>query len=253
MSKWLGRGILLGWLSVTGMSALALGEGFYTGLELAHSSSSYNANKVKVNIPALGLADVPLNTALSNLNLIFAGVPSSGDTSVNNSGFGGRLYLGNKFSKMFAVVAGYTRYADAVIKNVFQISSSEPTQFGINQIGGTNTRVEQQSLDLSGKLFVPILDLFEIYGMLGLAYLDTFLPVKATVTTTPNQGAPGAVNQIKINRNHQTNYDMMYGFGAGYSFDDSFIVGLSYQQAQPQSKGIKSSSLVSLDLVFSFG
>lgn len=251
--KYLGRVLCACWLIAVAMPSWSLSEGFYTGLELGYSSSSYNGNNVKVSIPALGLSSVPLDTAASNLDPTFAAIPSSGALETDNDGVGGRLYLGYKFYKILSIEGGYTRYADSVIKNTFQISSSDFTIFGADKIVGTNTRVEQQSLDLSAKVFVPILDLFELYGMLGMAYLDTFLPTKATVTTIPNTTGGGATNQIKISRTHSSNYEMMYGFGGGYSFNDSFIFGLTYQQVQPSSKKIEKSSLVALDFIFSFG
>jgi len=248
------RVLLIGFISLFSISGLTLREGFYSGLELGYSTSSYNANNVTVDIPTLGLKDVPLSTTMNRLNSAFASTVSTAATDTSNDGVGGRLYLGYKFYKILSFEAGYTRYADSVIKNVFQISSDEFTTYGVNQIIGTNTRVEQQSLDLSGKVFVPILDLFEVYGMVGLAYVDTFLPTQTAVTRITNtNGLGGQSYKLQINRSHFNNYEFMYGFGGGYSFDDRFIMGITYQQVQPQSKRIEKSSLLALDFIFSFG
>ena len=157
------------------------------------------------------------------------------------------------FYKLLSIEASYTRYSDAVIKNIFQLSSSEPTLFGGYEIIGTNARIEQQSLDLNAKVFVPIFDLFDLYGMIGMSYLDTNLPTKVSYTEVPGGSVESAiVSQLKLTKVHNFNYEMMYGFGAGYSFDDRFIFGLSYQQVQPASKKINKSSLFAFDLVFSF-
>ncbi len=252
MIYWIRSYLLAICLLTVAVPSWSLSEGFYTGLELGYSVSAYTGNNVKVQIPQLNEVGVPLATAASELSPAYAAIPLSGILTVENDGVGGRLYLGYKFYKILAIEGGYTRYADAVISNTFQLSSANPIVWGNNSLIGANTRVEQQALDLSAKLFIPVLDLFSLYGLLGISYLDTFLPTKASLEATP-QSNGGNLYEVKITRAHQNNYAMLYGFGGGYSFNDSFIVGLTYQQLQPSSTQIQRSSLLALDMIFSFG
>ena len=252
MTRWIRSCVLAICLLTVTVPSWSLSEGFYTGLELGYSVSAYTGNNVKVQIPELNKVDVPLTTAASQLSPDYATIPASGVLTVQNDGIGGRLYLGYKFYKILAIEGGYTRYADAVITNTFQLSSTDPIVWENNSLIGANTRVEQQALDVSAKLFIPVLDLFSLYGMLGVSYLDTFLPTKATLEVTP-QSNDGNLYAVKITRAHQNNYAMLYGFGGGYSFNDSFIVGITYQQLQPSGAQIQRSSLLALDMIVSFG
>ena len=248
--------VLLGTcLSLYGMSCMALFDGFYTGMALGYSSSGYSENNVRVDIPQFGLTDVTLNTAANSFVPALATTPNSAAVQTDTSDAGGRIYLGYKFQKLFGIETGYTRFADAVINNVFHVS---PDQFNVitgttNLIVGTNTRVEQQSIDLSGKVFVPVLDLFQVWGQLGVAYVDTSLPDKASFVTKIEADGVSTLTNIKISRSNQYHYEMLYGFGAGYSWDDRFNVDLAFQQMQPSGNTIQSSSLVSIDFTVSFG
>lgn len=239
-------------------SVWALAEGFYLGIHGGLSSSSYTGDNLKVDVEAPishcpGCTDVALSTPFHTISPLFILIPDSGVLSLDDQGIGGRLYLGYKFYKILGIEGGYTRYADTVIKNVFQVDSDPSTTGTLPQLIGANARAEQQSLDFSAKLFMPLLDLFEIYGLVGIAYLDSFLPDKAQFEVM-TQADPNLIShKMKITNKHHFNYELIYGFGIGYSFDDRFILGVTYQQVRPNATGIQSSSLVGIDTVFSFG
>ena len=249
MYKLVGKLLLGGVLLIKAISACALYDGFYTGLEAGYSDSGYTKNNVKVDIPGLFLTNIPIGETVPDL-------PATVPVRTDEDNVGLRLYMGYKFQKMFGLEFGYTRYADVVFDNIFGINSSDLTTFQeviTVQLLGANTRVETQSVDFLGKLFIPILDLFEVFVEYGYAYVDINTPDKVDVIMTETtQPSPSLSIRLKSQRKHEQKLLAKYGFGAGYSFDDRFSLDLMYSQVNGEGK-FKSSSLTAINLIVSFG
>ncbi len=249
MYRQVGKLLLGGILLVKAAGAFALYDGFYSGLELGYSNSGYSKNNVTVDIPELSLTDIAIGDTIPNF-------PGSVPVETDEDYLGARLYMGYKFEKMFALEWGYTRYADVVFTHIFGINSSSMLKITDNNLTidllGANTRVETQSIDLLGKIFIPILNLFDVFLEYGYAYVDINTPKTVDVIITDTFNPPSLNIRLKSQRTHEQKLLAKYGVGVGYNFADRAAIDLVYSQVNGKDQW-QSSSLTAINFTLSFG
>ena len=135
-------------------------------------------------------------------------------TTIDDDGFGGRLYGGYQFTENWAVELGWTLYADTDVT-----------------VGGTKTDMSQWAIDLVAKGIIPLSNGFSVYGKLGPAYVDS-----------DRGGSLGS---------DEDEFTLAYGLGTSYAFSRNFEADLSWTRVHGQSV-IGDADLFALGAIYHF-
>ena len=197
LKKYLGTLLLL-----TSGTAMAAQDGWHALFQLGYADSDYSRTKLGVN---------PLGGAFS---------ARVGD---KNDGLGGRLGFMYQFNEFIAMEAGYTRYADVQLTNIFGIP-------------GFNGTLEPSAVDLTLRTMLPIRPQFKAFSKYGLAYASL------NSKTSNNLGYNAKVNEDAIRP--------AYGLGVSYDLSENFSAELTWMRVQQQKGKIQNQTLTSLGVSY---
>ncbi|MBB71380.1 MAG: hypothetical protein CMF50_03180 [Legionellales bacterium] len=206
---------------VLATSAYATPNGFYAGGQLGYSDSDYTA-------ASQGLKSVSLNGTSTQ-------VSGPANTKTEKDHLGGRLYTGYQFNKYLGAELGFTDYGDNKIKNAYGLE-------------GTNVTLNNQAVDLVGKLSYPVTDKFDVFGKAGGAYVMAD-KAKSDVTATTVPG--GAMFSGTVKTKSMDKLRPTYGLGASYMLTNNVSADLSYMRIQG-GNGVKDTSLTALGVAYHF-
>ncbi len=135
-------------------------------------------------------------------------------TSNRTSGKGWSSVLGYKINPFFGLEGGYTRYADAILKNSQSITAAHD---------------EHYAIDLAGKFILPITQIpLELYGKAGLSWIH------AKIGKVDTNAA--AVDNLVFDTSTKTSRGLYAAAGAQYYFTSNFSAHIQYAQAYGSSK-----------------
>ena len=118
----------------------------------------------------------------------FVDHPASKDKNISNNGLAGRVALGYQFNQNFAVEAGYLQLGEKKV-NVGAIPVT-PSSLSEGKL-----KLQQNAIDLVGKGIIPVANNINVYGKLGVAYVNTRIqgilqtPGQPTITADLNDKA----------------------------------------------------------------
>lgn len=156
-------------------------------------------------------------------------VTYSPGASVTSAGLGGNIDAGYKFIPYFATEIGYSKYADAKIKN---------------PAGTQGATAKNTALDITAKGILPIVNTsVQFFAKLGLAYARSDVSISdATAAST----MPGLQTGT-----HKT-ASAYLGAGLDYSISPNFPVNFQWQRAQGDNR-TGALDLYSVGLAYIFG
>lgn len=97
---------------------------------------------------------------------------------LSNNGLAGRVALGYQFNQNFAVEAGYMQLSESKVDGAIQI----PKKRGLTP---ATLKLQQNAIDLVGKGIIPINNNINVYGKLGVAYINTNFKGTVQIQGTP--------------------------------------------------------------------
>jgi OmpA-OmpF porin, OOP family len=173
----------------------------------------------------LGYADTHMGSKLSK--------------DLSNNGLAGRVALGYQFNQNFAVEAGYLQLSESKVSRAIQIPKVGLTQAAL--------KLQQNVIDIVGKGIIPLSNNVNVYGKLGVAYINTNFkgtaqtPGLPTVTVDFNdtaniakhkwapEAAVGVSYDITPNVSLDTSLTHIQPLGSNKPGNIDFVaVGLSY-------------------------
>jgi hypothetical protein len=165
----------------------------------------------------LGGSNIKASASSQNLN------PASTD----DSGFAWNVFTGYQMNSNFALEIDYTDYAEVSYKNVKGVS-------------GANSKLDQQSLGLVGKLMFPIGAGFEVFATGGLDYVNV-------------ERKPNSLAKANGASTHSSNpLRPTYGVGAGYNFYPGWSLLVEWNQIS-SGGGVETSNYLAGGLAYHFG
>jgi OmpA-OmpF porin, OOP family len=159
---------------------------------------------------------------------------SGTDINVSGSdGLAGGVFAGYQFNRNFALELGYTHYHNTSVSNIL------PAGYGLNG----NVSIKDQALDLVGKGIIPLANCFNLYGELGMAYLDE--KVSANVSDGFASGTASESENAVL---------PTFGIGVSYDITPNVPVSLGWNRIQKVGNtDLTSKDLVSLGIAYNFG
>jgi len=166
-----------------------------------------------------------------------------GNTSSN--GAAGRLYVGYQFGCMSALEFGWMRFNSVPVKataTLFDRGSGFP---GTVDSSGT---IKMNAFDLVGKGILPLRYNINVYGKLGLAYLEGRTNASAAVTEN------GVVSGADNNSDITSRVFPTFGLGIAYDFRPDIEMDVSWNRIQKvgHSEALGSTDLISIGLALHF-
>jgi OOP family OmpA-OmpF porin len=159
---------------------------------------------------------------------------SDADKSGNNTGLGGRVFIGYNFTQYIGVEAGYNKYAD--------------TSYALNDDTNFTFDYELYTLDALAKLYLPLTSInpaLDVYALGGVA------SAYGSVSNVQyyGYGAPSTSNNTFV---------AMVGLGAQYAITPHLTTALEYTltggtSGDSENLGIPQSSLVTLNVAYQIG
>jgi opacity protein-like surface antigen len=141
----------------------------------------------------------------------------SGRTSVSNdTGWGGRIFVGYQFHKYFAVEAGYFLMRTATVSGNGLITTPDNATAALIGTGYFNDDVKTQAFDIVAKGIIPVNDSFNFYAKLGAGYLMNKESINYGYDFSSVQG-PKQDFSASDNNN---NFAFVYGLGAAYHIEN---------------------------------
>jgi OOP family OmpA-OmpF porin len=147
------------------------------------------------------------------------------DNNLSNNGLAGRLAIGYQFNQNFAVEAGYLQLGQTKANDLLNLPINLP------KIGLTDSslKLRQNAIDLVGKGIIPVASNVNVYGKLGVAYVNTTIEVTAKVTGVPT---------VSVNLNDSFNvakhkWAPEAAVGVSYDITPNVSVDTSWTHIQP--------------------
>jgi len=205
-------------------TSYATGAGFYLGGQLGETNTH---NKQQ-------------NLQTGNL---FPGIPflfNQGTTLVNanNTGVGGRIFMGYNVNSYFGIESGYTHFG----ATHYKVGSPMPPLAAGNPLG--NPGIQENGFDILGKGSFPFsASGFGIFGKAGIAIVRTSLAGSLTTTFNNTTGQyvtkTGTTNYVRPAIAIGASYDITQRWvadltlsrvlgGAGFQSGDLYSLGISY-------------------------
>lgn len=158
------------------------------------------------------------------------------DTSLNNiffndTGRGGRIFLGYQFNNYFAIEVGYYRFstlefnADLNTNIVVDQNIVDDVDINIPLSVSTQVRVQTDAFDLVAKGMYPFTDKFSVYAKLGLVALNSSGTGSITLQT------PYVDVSLYTAPNVNIIYPI-YGIGMNYDATQHITIDLSLMRIQ---------------------
>lgn len=146
-------------------------------------------------------------------------------SSVDDTGFAGRVFLGYQFNQYGAVELGGVYLPEATF----------------NKVGGTTTHADlkQYSIDLLAKGTLPLGTAFGLYAKGGLAWIHRD-DLEATISGTKYESNITKSKVVPV-----------LGAGAEYNFTDQFTTDISYLRYFP-SGNLRATDLYSVGFTYKF-
>ncbi|MGB6975972.1 MAG: outer membrane beta-barrel protein [Gammaproteobacteria bacterium] len=154
-------------------------------------------------------------------------VESFQNYSVNEGGFGGRLYAGWSFNPYLSVEGGYTQFA----KNKYSFNSTDGILYG----NGDET-IKTNAWDVVGKVSLPL----SVFNP-SLTGLSLYAKGGAAYVTANDSGSVSVITNFPdadLN-NSNSSFDAtahswapVYGVGAAYTFSNNFGLDASFTRIQ---------------------
>lgn len=158
----------------------------------------------------------------SSTNDILAG------SSVDNKSWAGRIYGGYQFNKFIAAEFGYTYLGKVGFNDILGVS-------------GADADLQQQALDLTAKIMLPITRQFQVFALLGGDYM--MANVTNISSTADNLGISGSGSQ--------TAFGGTYGLGAEYDFNPNWGIDGTWRHFGGNN-GIQNTDLFTLGIAWHF-
>ncbi len=150
-----------------------------------------------------------------------------GSAKVDDSGTGYRIQAGYQFNANFALETGYNRYSSVEFSNIGGVS-------------GASGKVTPQSLDVLGKLIMPITSGANVFAKVGVAFAEA-----DGSSNTPAKNAGATFSD-------EHSFRPIYGLGGSYEFYPALTAEISWLQI-PEGGGIRRTDLVGFGLTYFFG
>lgn len=190
----------------------AAGPGLYFGTNIGYS----NLNNNKRAVPVAG------SSTITNPNGTTSPSPAGAIVSPNNTGLGGRVFVGGNITKYFGLEMGLARYASSTYK--------APT--------GDSGSIHTSAFDFEGiGLFPFATSGFSVFGKFGFAYLRA---VQSRKLTTQGDSA------------NNSGLHPLIGFGVGYDLTQSWMLDLSATRVISRSNALPSPNFVALGISYHF-
>jgi len=181
---------------------------FYLGIQMGYADLNYSKS---------WLSKYPLITS--------AGASYSTTSSIDDTGFAGRVFLGYEFN----------RYAALELGGIYL------PEVTFHKVGGTtlNADFNQFGADLLFKGTIPLGTAFGLYGKGGLAWIH-----RDDLTATNN----GVKYESDISKNKAV---PVLGAGFDFNFTDQFTADISYLRYFPEGN-LRATDLYTVGLIYKF-
>lgn len=211
----------------------ATGAGFYYGVLLGYSNINNEPKNVTGNTTTVPLAPggscpPSTSTLIISPNDTFTGCNITNvqtNVSPNNTGFGGRLYIGGNFNKYAGMEFGYTHY--------------QPSEYNATELNPSrNPLIQENALDLVAKAQYP-LDPFGVFAKVGMAYVRRTAGGSLTEPSSSGKRT-GTTNNVRPTLSVGVFYDFTPNWevdltasivtagGNGFRDAELFGIGVSY-------------------------
>ncbi len=239
-------------LTLTGVAAIG-------AVNLAHAATvtgPYIGGQLGWGATHAGLNDLPgkpsVNAIVNDIN-----DPNtqwfnySASHSSSTGGLVGRIFVGYQFNPNWAAELGYIKFKDEHFKGSY-IGSGVNTSHVDDWVDVNYAYkgvVKEHAVDLVGKGILPLENGFDLYGKLGIAYVQQ----TAARTEAPADSSTYTGEPYPGKRTVDTN-KLLPEFGVGVSYDitPNVPVDLSWTHIQKTSGTIESADFVSLGLAYKF-
>lgn len=222
---------------VTCLAALGIGtnanaamSGLYVGGQLGGG-----------NVHERGVSSSQLADAINDAGL---SVASSGGSS-KETGVAGRLFAGYQFNDNFAAELGYSKFSNAK-SNAYATGVDSVSSLAESVSIGTTTK--SYAVDLVGKAILPLQNCFNVYGKLGVAYLNERVDLNVSDVengvTLSNESFSASEHKVLPT----------FGVGAGYEINQNLAADLSWNHIQKVGNtDLTNKDMIALGLTYRFG
>lgn len=164
-------------------------------------------------------------------------------------GFAGRVFMGYQIGYFWGIEGGWRKFSSLPVN----ATAVGPDFFGApNEFSASTTgRLSVTAFDLIAKGIIPLPYCFNLYGTLGLAYLQGYSHVTMTgFETIPGPGA----TFTSTDNNVTSRFYPTFGIGLGYDLKKGIEADLSYSRIQKvgNSTTLGSTDFAGLGLIFHF-
>jgi len=211
-------------------TAYATGEGFYTGVLLGYSNINNDPKTVTGNTTTTAPGSCPPPSANYTVTPITTSNPPNmacqitnvqTNVSPNNTGFGGRLYIGGNFNKYAGMELGYTHY--------------QASEYNANELDPPkHPEIQENAIDLVAKGQIP-LDPFGLFAKVGMAYVRSTAGGSLTEPSSSGKRT-GTTNNIRPTVSIGSFYDFTPNWegdvtasivpAGGNGFRDAELIGI---------------------------
>ncbi len=162
------------------------------------------------------------------------------DSSSSDTGLAGRVYGGYKLMQNFAIEAGFTKFHNA---------TEESKIFSPLYSLSENVTIKTYAIDLVGKGIIPFDNGFNVYGKLGVAYLNSTFEGSGTELVDFHLPITFHLND------EASKFYPTFGLGAGYELTQNLSADVSWNRIQKvgDDEKIPSTDFVGVGLAYNFG
>lgn len=163
-------------------------------------------------------------SALENKQFPDASIDVDGKNNLGNNGLAGRLAIGYQFNQNLAVEMGYLQLQQGKSGKITVSDKNDPQ----NILAQGHITLNQAAIDIAAKGIVPLANNFNLYGKVGVAYLNTTIDLKGKIKPTDQSEINGKVNLNDLANIKKSQWAPEVAIGVSYDLTQNVSIDTSW-------------------------